>query len=130
MQNGKPGELYRSLRDLSDHYDSAYPISSDQTAPILVSSPADKITCQIMDRIRNGVLTYSDRLELLDEAEKLGIGRFDANLIIAAVQHRHAPRAIPEPVRVIRGIRLLDVMMTFLIVQVFILFLGWIVFIR
>lgn len=34
-----------------------------------------------------GVLRYSDRVELLRSAGQLGIARFHANLIIAAVQH-------------------------------------------
>ena len=35
-----------------------------------------------------GVLPYSRRVALLRVARKLGINRFEANLIIAAVQHR------------------------------------------
>lgn len=35
------------------------------------------------------VLRYSHRLVLLREADQRGIGRFEANLIIAAVLHRH-----------------------------------------
>jgi hypothetical protein len=34
------------------------------------------------------VLPYSQRLEMVDEAQRHGIGRFEANLIIAAVLHR------------------------------------------
>jgi hypothetical protein len=34
------------------------------------------------------VLRYSQRTALVDEAERRGIGRFEANLIIAAVLHR------------------------------------------
>jgi hypothetical protein len=33
------------------------------------------------------VLRYSDRLSLLSIADAIGIGRFQANLVIAAVQH-------------------------------------------
>jgi hypothetical protein len=32
-------------------------------------------------------LRYSDRLSLLSIADAIGIGRFQANLVIAAVQH-------------------------------------------
>jgi hypothetical protein len=34
------------------------------------------------------ILRFSRRQELIHQAEKLGIRRFDANLLIAAVQHR------------------------------------------
>ena len=37
------------------------------------------------------VLNYSRRLELLAEADRLGIGRFEANLLIAEAQHRAGP---------------------------------------
>lgn len=37
---------------------------------------------------RNGILRYSERVTLLREAGQLGIGRFEANLIIASVQHQ------------------------------------------
>jgi hypothetical protein len=48
-----------------------------------------------------GVLSYSRRQDLLRAARRLGVGRFQANLIIAAVQHRHrstpvAPGAVPS----------------------------------
>jgi hypothetical protein len=36
-------------------------------------------------------LRYSKRLRLIKRAEELGIRRFDANLIIALVQHRAKP---------------------------------------
>lgn len=36
------------------------------------------------------LLSYSARKRLLTHAEQLGLSRFDANLIIASVQH-HAP---------------------------------------
>jgi hypothetical protein len=42
----------------------------------------------VADSLQGGVLPYSDRQRLLRRAARLGIGRFDANLIIASVQHR------------------------------------------
>jgi hypothetical protein len=45
------------------------------------------------------VVRYSDRLRLIHAAQELGIGRFHANLIIAAVQHEQTvdtPRIQPE----------------------------------
>jgi len=40
-------------------------------------------------------LRYSTRLAFLDHAHRLGVGRFDANLIIASVQHRLGVSSAP-----------------------------------
>jgi hypothetical protein len=40
------------------------------------------------------VLRYSDRVKLLRDGERLGIGRFRANLIIAMVQHARGDRVL------------------------------------
>jgi hypothetical protein len=130
QHGGNPGELYRSLRDLSDRYDSTYGSSSDRAVFVRPATRADDFASQIVEKIRSGVLSYSDRLELLGEAEKHGIGRFDANLIIAGVQHRYASRAAPEPPQVNRKVSALDLFAAFVLVQVLILFLAWTVFIR
>jgi hypothetical protein len=44
------------------------------------------------------VLRYSHRTGLIRTAERSGIGRFEANLIIAAVQHEAGERAAALPV--------------------------------
>jgi hypothetical protein len=41
----------------------------------------------------SGVLTYSSRLSLLRHAQKLGVRRFEANLLIAAVLERRRQTA-------------------------------------
>jgi hypothetical protein len=46
------------------------------------------------------MLRYSQRLALLQRATRMNIGRFEANLIIALVQHRSrgaASQAVQEP---------------------------------
>ena len=58
----------------------------------------------VATRVRGQILRYSDRLDLLRAAERLGINRFRANLIIATVQHeqrgeRQTVQAKPAPVR-------------------------------
>lgn len=45
-------------------------------------------------RIQVGILRYSDRQELMVIAQRMGISRFDANLLIASAQHHCARRAI------------------------------------
>jgi hypothetical protein len=45
---------------------------------------------QVAEKLLGKVLTYTARQELLALAERLGINRFEANLIIATVQNRIA----------------------------------------
>lgn len=80
-----PRQLLRKLRDLSDHHDAAQP--AVQVAPTRTQTFA----AAVLDCLEGRDLRYSNRLYLLDLADKLGIRRFDANLIIATLQHR-APR--------------------------------------
>lgn len=42
----------------------------------------------VAGRIEAGILRYSSRVELLAAARRMGLGRFEANLAIATVQHR------------------------------------------
>jgi hypothetical protein len=48
---------------------------------------------QVADVLDGQQLRYSNRLRLIKHAEAIGIRRFDANLIIALVQHRAKPIA-------------------------------------
>lgn len=50
--------------------------------------PAGLFAQQVQTAMDGRVLRYSNRLHLLAEARRMGIGRFEANLIIAAIQHR------------------------------------------
>ena len=43
------------------------------------------------DRLDGGVLRWDDRRDLISRARRLGIDRFEANLIIASVQHNAPP---------------------------------------
>jgi len=86
---GKPGELYRSLRDLSDRFDSQFPQSTDKTRLHPPEQPlAAEFAARVERQVAAGVLSYSARLGLIEAAADIGIGRFEANLIIAAIQHR------------------------------------------
>jgi hypothetical protein len=49
----------------------------------------------VADRLLDGVLPHDDRVVLIKRAGRLGISRFDAHLIIAAVQHRAANERKP-----------------------------------
>jgi hypothetical protein len=131
--DGKPGELYRSLRDLSDRYDSNYPVSSGRTGVTRVV-PDNDFTSRIVAKIHDGVLLYSDRLQLLSDAADYGIGRFEANLIIAAVQHRYGTRLFPEQVIIKPNTKTkvpaTDLIMAVVLIQILILILAWTIFLH
>jgi hypothetical protein len=122
---GKPDELYGSLRQLSERYDRLYsPPTRIPRTPI--EGFADLVTREV----RAGLLPYSNRLGLLATAGQLGIGRFEANLIIASVQHRYAAsgeRPFSEDRRSSgRFVNLL----VFLLAQTTIVLLAWLAFAR
>lgn len=48
-------------------------------------------------------MRYSDRLSLLSVADAIGMGRFQANLVIAAVQHEGGHGVTPAKPRRNRG---------------------------
>ena len=53
-----------------------------------VVDPSADFADFVRARLDGPVLRYSQRLELIKEAGRRGIGRFEANLVIAAVLHR------------------------------------------
>jgi hypothetical protein len=56
-----------------------------------LDSPAQVFADKIASQLQDGMLRYSQRAALLEESDALGIGPFEANLIIALVQHRARP---------------------------------------
>lgn len=95
---GRAMALYRSLRDLSDRHDRNYPQpSATETLHGTIHPPSKQFARLVQDRLERGVLRYSDRLDLFDAAQSMAIGRFQANLIIAAVQHQAEDSAPGSP---------------------------------
>ena len=93
----QPARLHRELRDLSRRHDSA---RTTGAVTVPASGRSEAFAEEVAARIEGPVLRHSQRRALLSAARRFGIGRFEANLIIAAVQHRlvsdapsHAPRA-------------------------------------
>jgi len=126
---GSP-ELYRSLQHLADRHNAASPAFSEGPSRLPgnrthAAHRAAAFARYAAAQLDGRVLRYSRRLELLKTADQLGIGRFHANLIIAAVQHEATgPGLFPEgpsPSRLIRSLP----MLTFLLVQGMILAGLW-----
>jgi hypothetical protein len=81
----RPAELHNRLRQL---------VSLPPSSPRPDILPEHEFTRLAATRIQAGVLRYSDRVALLSAAEKMGIGRFDTNLLIALAQHRQQRRMV------------------------------------
>jgi len=85
----KPVDQYLSLKQLSERRDATYQQHSrPQGWRAVTRNASGQFADDVARQIEGKVLPYSKRLELLSAAEESGIGRFQANLIIAAVQHQ------------------------------------------
>jgi hypothetical protein len=85
-----PLKLHHSLGDLARRADLAAQAPADFLPPQALRNPAAArlFAAQVAASSDDGLLRYSPRQKLLRKAEKMGIGRFEANLIIVAVQHQ------------------------------------------
>jgi hypothetical protein len=86
-----PVRMHRSLRELRP----ATRVAARRVEPT-------DFAAMVAARLEGPVLPYSRRQELLRIAGRVGIGRFEANLIIASVQHRAAEtrgKRIPGPLK-------------------------------
>jgi hypothetical protein len=120
-----PSRLHRSLQRLASETNDR-PTSS--TSSIIPTSPAARrfeiLVREVMER---GPMRYSQRLAMLKTAAAMGLGRFEANLILAIEQNRQFPPTIEQPSRHLRGLA------TFLCVafiQGLILTTAWWIFVR
>ena len=82
-----PAALHVSLRSLKP----AQPVEVRPARPvpsILDAPAAEKFAVLVRYSLVGSLLPYSARQALLRKAARMGISRFDANLIIATVQYR------------------------------------------
>jgi hypothetical protein len=88
----------RALRDLAHAHDVQRVEVAPDPVIALPAGAAHTFAEVVRERMDGPVLRYSHRTRLIQEAEERGIGRFEANLIIAAVQHRQrASRCEVDP---------------------------------
>jgi hypothetical protein len=105
--------MHRALRELT-------PFAAE---PVYYEPPtAERFAGMVLAKMEGRLLRYSARLSLLKQAAAMGIERFEANLIIAAVQSGR-----PKPIRArsIRRFGPMSMAVTFAIVQVSILAAAW-----
>ena len=96
----RPIGLYAALKRLSDRHDRLQ--QPQKSARVDRSGNRDNVARWFAGQVAatgNGqVLRYSMRLELLKTAQRIGISRFEANLIIAAAEHRRPARSAPDTI--------------------------------
>jgi hypothetical protein len=82
--------MHQSLGDLARRTDIAAQSHPDFLPAHTLRNPAAAriFAAHVVASMDDGLLRYSQRRALLHKAVKMNIGRFEANLIIAAVQHQ------------------------------------------
>lgn len=151
----RPGELHRALRDLNRERDHHRACEAARGAPCIdmgpvhaqtvtarrrtywelpigrartADDPALRFSAEVESKLTAGLLAYSDRIALLRTARRLGLSRFDANLLIAAAQHERRPPATlapPQPQRTSRTSKFLLALTAFLLIQTAIAITAW-----
>lgn len=85
----------RSVRRHQSRFQAAIPVVPS-APPIDEKDEFAKLVTRSLD---GSVLRYSHRVKLLRHANRVGIGRFEANLIIAMQEHRAGRRIMEETPR-------------------------------
>jgi hypothetical protein len=91
-----PVKLHRSLRALSQWHNLSSPKQPVWNRESRTNHVQDLIAATV-DRMEGPVLRYPARIALLKQAQRAGLAHFDANLIIASVQHRMGERIVRKP---------------------------------
>jgi hypothetical protein len=89
---GDSSRLMHALRDLAHVAPRpAAELKDPHLRPLRERAGAVVFTTAVEEALHScdGALRYSKRLELIREADRLGVLRFEANLIIAVCQNRH-----------------------------------------
>jgi hypothetical protein len=92
----EPIKLHRSLAALSQWHNLASP----KTLVWQKESRRDNVqdlVAAVVQRMEGPLLRYPARVALLKQAQRAGLAKFDANLIITAVQHRMGERIARTP---------------------------------
>ena len=79
----------------------------------------------VREAMQKGPMRYSQRLAMLKTAAAMGLGRFEANLILAIQQNRQFPSKFEEPSRDWSGF---FTMLCVAMLQTFILLGAWFIY--
>jgi hypothetical protein len=90
-----PTRLHRSLARLATEIDDT-PASETQSSILPTSIPAQRFEILVREAMAKGPMRYSQRLAMFKAAAAMGLGRFEANLILAIEQNRQAPSNIDQ----------------------------------
>lgn len=119
--------LHQSLQLLADRQDGHAAFASLEEFPS--QQPEDYFARMVRAVTTGPVLTYSARRNLLNQAARLGISRFHANLVIARVAHEVTLPGNGQAAAVLPGrYRLLGAISVALALQGAILLGGWMIF--
>lgn len=116
----RPAAMLAALRDLAAAQPPSTPIHN--APPDLPPAAGEAFSQLVLDHLDGPVLRFSVRQKLLRQADALGLGRFEANLLIALVEHRHRQSPVLPPRRTRRNWR---AMVIFLLIQSIILAAAW-----
>jgi hypothetical protein len=81
----EPGDDY-GRSGTRNTYQSSVLTQHEEVLPPLDSSTEREFLSAVSDAMEGSLIRYSKRLELMAKAERMGIGRFQANLLIAQAQ--------------------------------------------
>lgn len=123
----RPAAMIHALRDLAAAQPAPQSVVADPVAPQDDRlSAAEAFSELVRDHLDSPILRFSTRQKLLRQAAKMNLGRFEANLLIALVEHRHRRHPAPQtrpPTRT--GWRIAAVVV---LLEATILAAGWVVF--
>lgn len=128
----RPDRLHRSLREIEPpHDDQLRHVARLSITPLPTTAPhrAQAFADHVATHLEGSILRYSVRLALLREAQRRGIERFEANLIIAAVQHKADRKFVEDVSRSHERRRRLPLrVLTVVVIQTMILAAGYAIF--
>ena len=122
----QPSRLQHSLARLAAQIDDT-PKPPAPSSILPTSIPAQKFEMLVREAMQNGPMRYSQRLAMLKTAAAMGLGRFEANLILAIEQNRQPPTRIDAPAR---DWSFACAFACFVLLQSLILSAAWWIFVR
>ena len=93
----QPSRLHRSLARLASEIDNSPNLASGFASALPTSPQAQRFQLMVREAMEKSSMRYSQRLQMLKMASAMGLGRFEANLILAIEQNRHKPPGLEEP---------------------------------